>query len=505
MKREKIAIIILMCLSIIIPFLVYSIIFPNIYFGTKIANIDSTNDFSLELEEKMPKLMKKYQLSGGVAISLISNYEIAWIGKYGLANEELEIPVTNDTYFQIASMSKTFCAWGVMKLYDNGLIDLDDPVDDYLTRWNLPDTGYNNSKVTIRRILSHTAGLSLPSFLGYATADELPTIEEELTANVKVIKEPGSSWMYSGGGFLVLQLLIEEVSGLTYSDYITDEILIPLNLTNTRPDWTTDIRSSTATAYDPFGNVIPTYRFTALSAGGKYSTIIDLSKFVLANMEGPEGQLPGRGILNESTIEIMQTRVADVHPYMGGYGLGFQMKILSNGQKMVYHNGQNTGFIGTMNFIPENGEGLVVLTNCDSAKSLVVEIESKWQQMNQGTTKKTLLFTKYLINIPVIIVLVSAFISINIWMVVSIYKNNRKLTFHKNISRIIGAIILGITLIIVNTMLYAPITYRSGFVFVYWFVPEMHWLLLLFSMSILYYIVITLTFCKKIKTSIVVN
>ena len=499
MNKKKIAIILILSFSIIIPLVAFSATFPNIYVGTRVAKTHTTAAFALELEQKLPNLMKKYRLFGGGAIALISNYELIWVGEFGYANEALETPITNGTFFQIASMSKSFCSWGVMKLYEDGLIDLDAPVDSYLTRWHLPDTGYNNSEVTIRRILSHTAGLSKPSFMGYANTNDLPTVEEALTAEVRVIAKPGSKWMYSGGGFLLLQLLIEEVSGQNYTNYMTNEILAPLNLTNARPDWTTDIQNFSAKAYTPFGKELPMYRFTALSAGGHYSTIIDLAKFVMTNMNGSAGEPPGRGVLNTSTIKLLQSKVADVHPLMGGYGLGFQTKLLANGQKMVYHNGQNTGFIGTMNFIPASGEGLVILTSCDAAKSLVVELESRWQQMIQGTAKNTVLFSKYLITVPAIIVLSMLFIGISIWLVVSVLKSKRQLVFQKSFPRTFTAVLLGVVLIVSMVLLYAPITYRSGFVFVYWFVPNIHWVALLLSLSLVYYLNLCLTLTKKVK------
>ncbi|MFW9923229.1 MAG: serine hydrolase domain-containing protein [Candidatus Thorarchaeota archaeon] len=500
MKKDKILVPLLLGLTILIPFIVYSITFPNILITTKIAATNNTNDFAKELEEKLPALLQKYQIYGGVAISLISDFDIIWVKEYGYANEKLGINITNDTYFQIASMSKTFCAWAVMNLYEDGLLDLDNPVDDYLTRWHLPETGFDNSEVTIRRILSHTAGLSLESFMGYETVDEVLSIEEALE-DVKVIVEPGSTWMYSGGGYLVLQLLIEEVSNQSYTDYLTNEILSPLNLTHSRPDWSSDIVNSLATAYNSFGKELPHYRFTALAAGGHYSTILDLSEFVLANMDGSAGELPGRGVLNESTLEIMQTKVADVHPFMGGYGLGFQLKILQNGQKMVFHNGQNTGFIGTMNFIPETGEGIVILTSCDSAKSLIIELESQWQQMIQGTINNTLLYSKYIILIPAIITLIEVFIGINVWLLFALLKDRRSFSFRKNITRVIISSILGILIIISLILSYAPLQYRSGFAFVYWFVPEIHWTSLLLVVSLCYYIVVSLTVSKKITKS----
>jgi len=97
----------------------------------------------------------------GAAVGLIHNGEVAWTRSYGLADKENDVPVTLDTAFQVASISKPVAAWGVMRLAEQGRTDLDTPVERYLTRWHLPPSDLNHAAVTIRRLLSHTAGLSL--------------------------------------------------------------------------------------------------------------------------------------------------------------------------------------------------------------------------------------------------------------------------------------------------------------------------------------------------------
>ena len=128
-------------------------------------------------------------------------------------------PVDGDTVFQAASISKTLTAWGVMRLVEQGALELDAPVGRYLTRWQLPPSPYNHDGVTIRRLLSHTAGLSLHGYPGIAPEQPLPTLEESLSGghpgaeDVRVVSEPGTTYAYSGGGYTLLQLVVEEVTG----------------------------------------------------------------------------------------------------------------------------------------------------------------------------------------------------------------------------------------------------------------------------------------------------
>ena len=133
-------------------------------------------------------------------------------------------PVDRDTLFQVASMGKWITAWGVMRLVEHGKLDLDTPVSRYLTRWSLPDSEFDNDGVTVRRLLSHTAGLTDGlGYMGFPPGQAVEPLEASLShaadadpgtdGRTRVGVQPGSGFQYSGGGYTLLQLLIEEVSG----------------------------------------------------------------------------------------------------------------------------------------------------------------------------------------------------------------------------------------------------------------------------------------------------
>ena len=171
-------------------------------------------EFAHGMDNRIPQLLHEFAVPG-VAIAIIENGEVVFQKGYGFADMEKELKITTKTGFNIASISKTVAAWGVMKLVQNGKIDLDAPAEQYLTRWHLPESAFNSNEVTIRRLLSHTAGLSLHGYPGWTPIDTLPTIEESLngktngSGRVEIILKPGAKYQYSGGGYTILQLIIE--------------------------------------------------------------------------------------------------------------------------------------------------------------------------------------------------------------------------------------------------------------------------------------------------------
>lgn len=120
----------------------------------------------------------------GASVAVVKDDAVAWTNGYGLANQEQKLPVTAGTVFEAASVSKTVTAWGIMKLAEDGLVDLDAPVKQYLTRWHLPPSEFDHDLVTLRRILSHTAGLSQGGDPGMEPGDEVPTLVEALNGAV---------------------------------------------------------------------------------------------------------------------------------------------------------------------------------------------------------------------------------------------------------------------------------------------------------------------------------
>jgi len=282
-------------------------------------------------------------------------------------------PVDRDTLFQVASMSKWITAWGVMTLVEAGTLDLDAPVSTYLTRWSLPKTEFDNDGVTIRRLLSHTAGLTDGlGYGGFAPGQPVQPLVASLTraadaspgadGAVRVGIEPGSAFEYSGGGYTLLQLIIEEVSGQSFNDYMRSAVFLPLDMARSTYSLEGGSPTNVAEFYDVDGTPAIHYRFTSLAATSLYTSAADVTRFIQAHAIGPKGEPAGRGVLAPRTLDEMRRPHAS---QLGAdiWGLG-TMLYAGNGAGgfVIGHDGNNDPAINTAARLdPATGNGVVVL------------------------------------------------------------------------------------------------------------------------------------------------
>ncbi len=198
-----------------------------------------------------------------------------------------------------------------------------------------------------------------------------------------VIYPPGSKFNYSGGGYSIIQLLIEEITGESFPKYMKKTIFEPLGMRNSGFERTEDIRIRTPKAHSILGTLLPNYHYSELAAAGCYSTASDLAKFSIASMKGSNNEEPGRGILSPETIELMFTKVMSIQnneEISLGVGLGYFLNFPKElpGIKVVQHDGGNTGWSLEMSFIPTIGAGLIVLTNSESGYKIIEALTAKW-------------------------------------------------------------------------------------------------------------------------------
>jgi CubicO group peptidase (beta-lactamase class C family) len=356
----------------------------------------------------------------GAAIAMVRDGRTVWVSGYGQADPARGAPVKPDTVFQVGSISKPVTAWGVLRLVDKGLLDLDAPVESYLTRWHLPASPYDADGVTIRRLLTHSAGLNLHGYKDTLPTDRLPSLEESLDGKgkaeaVTIAMKPGSRYRYSGGGYTIIQLIIEEVTGEPFAAYMRREVLDPLGMTSSSFGPRADLRPATAVGHNADGQPQPHYLYAELAAAGLYTTAGDLARFAAAAMTGPQGQAPGRGVLSADIVAEMLTPVAlpieslaaDVTraPRHVTVGLGYAIENEAFTTAMVWHDGDNTGWGAVFATLPERGEAIVILANASPAatfRDLVLDAWSNWlgirpaetsstPQPNQSTTNTTVL------------------------------------------------------------------------------------------------------------------
>ena len=341
--------------------------------------------FVIELDKKIPQLLNDF-IVPGTAIAIIENGEIILQKGYGYSNVDKKSKVTSTTGFNIGSISKTVAAWGVMKLVQDGKIDLDSPAEKYLTRWHLPNSDFDSDKVTIRRLLSHTAGLSLHGYPGWSPTDDLPTIEESLNGTnngpgrVEMIMEPGTKWKYSGGGFSILQLIIEEVTGRKFEDYMQSEILSPLRMNQSSYIIDDAIMKTSSLEHNNFGEEIDFELFTAQAAAGLHTTIEDFTKFALASLYANRNN--NLQILTASTLENMMEPAA---VSQGTYGLGYQVDSIQ-GTSMVLrgHGGANSGWHAFLMVEPSTNDGFVMITNGGAGHNIYRQVFCDWVYWKTG-------------------------------------------------------------------------------------------------------------------------
>ncbi|WP_088312393.1 serine hydrolase domain-containing protein [Bacillus cereus] len=291
-NRQKASII---CKSILC--LIMCILITNEAWFTNVVRAESgiltdrsIEDFKKKLDEQVPKWQENYEVPG-VAIGIVHEGRIAYTLNYGYVDKKAKKAVSDDTLFQAGSISKNLTAWGILHLVDEGRLLLDDPVGKYLTKWKLPNSEFNNNEVTIRRLLSHTAGLSAhKGYLGVAPGKHLDSIQQSLSGKgwlneaVEVTNKPGSETIYSGGGYTILQLVIEEVTGIPFDRYMEEQIMKPLGMKSSsflqRPE-----NHNLSKAYGYFGEELPSYQFTEQAAAGLKTNVIDMMTLILASMD----------------------------------------------------------------------------------------------------------------------------------------------------------------------------------------------------------------------------
>jgi CubicO group peptidase (beta-lactamase class C family) len=319
----------------------------------------------------------------GLAVALVCHGRVAWAAGYGVTDQATGEPVTSATRFQAASVSKPVTAWGVLRLVEQGRIGLDEPVIGHLRRWRPPQSPFQADGITVRRLLSHTAGLSVHGYAGQALDRPLPPIEASLSGEaggsfpVELLEAPGRRWLYSGGGYSVLQLLVEELSGRPFAEFMRAEVLERLGMSASGFLW----RRTPATAcpHDADGGRIPDFAFAEQAAAGLVTTAPDLARFVAAALPGPDGEPPGRGVVRPAGLRLALTAVPGTE---GRWGLGYGLGRLPSGDRLAYHEGANRGWRAGLALLPDRGAGIVVLANSDAGSAPINAVVQHWVKLS---------------------------------------------------------------------------------------------------------------------------
>jgi CubicO group peptidase (beta-lactamase class C family) len=321
----------------------------------------------------------KYYHVPGVSVAVIDNGKIDWAKGYGIKETGGNDPVTPETLFQAASISKPVTALGTLQLVEKGILNLDSPVNDKLVSWKVPENEFSEKeKVTLRRLLTHSAGLTVSGFPGYTTSEQIPTpvqvLDGEKPANtspVRVDMIPGSEWRYSGGGFVVTQLLVADVSGKPFQETMQATVLAPLEMNHStfEQPLPRDKTEQAASAHLANGEVVKGmwHVYPELAAAGLWSTPSDLCRFAIELQKSVAGG-SNKVISQEMAVKMLA-------PGIGNWGLGVGLGESTAEEKRSFsHGGGNKGFICMLFAFVNKGQGAVVMTNSENGNELVMEI-----------------------------------------------------------------------------------------------------------------------------------
>jgi CubicO group peptidase (beta-lactamase class C family) len=313
----------------------------------------------------------------GVSVAVIDNYAIHWAKAYGLLAKDTKRPVTTETLFQAGSISKPVAATAALHLVETGKLSLDEDVNRKLKSWHVPENEFTREqKVTLRRILSHSAGLTVHGFPGYAVDEPIPTLIEILdgkkpanTDAIRVDQVPGTTERYSGGGYTIMQLLLTDVTSEPFPQFLKSAVLSKIGMQHSTyqqplpPDWARDA----ASGYRPDGEPVKGkwHVYPEMAAAGLWTTASDLARFVIEIQKSREGR--SNLVLTRDMTNQMLTRQID------GAGLGLMLGGTDQAPRFS-HGGADEGFQAFMIGTLDSGKGAVVMANSDNGISLAQEI-----------------------------------------------------------------------------------------------------------------------------------
>jgi CubicO group peptidase (beta-lactamase class C family) len=332
----------------------------------------STIDES-EMTARVNEMLNRWP-TVGLAVGVVRDGHLAFFHGHGLADIASHIPITEDTVFRIASLTKTFTAIAVMQLWEQGLIELDAPANDYLRAYQLIPAKATFRPATVRHLLTHTAGIREvlhPSGLlrmrdlgeTVPFGRHVPSLAEYYRGGLHIDAEPGSRFMYTNHGFATLGQLVEDVSGQPLDGYMRERIFEPLGMSSTDLVRSERVQSHLATAYDlrsDGARRIPDYALVTGGGGGIYSSTRDMARYMAALLGGGANEY-GR-VLKPETMAAMYAPHYQPDARMAGNGLSF-FRLNLGGHLALEHDGILPGCDSQIFLAPDDGVGVIAFAN----------------------------------------------------------------------------------------------------------------------------------------------
>jgi CubicO group peptidase (beta-lactamase class C family) len=333
------------------------------------------------LQLTLQKLMDLYKVPG-LSLAVIDDFKIAWSKGYGVTEAGGTTPVTPRTLFQSGSVSKPVAAAGALYLVGQGELSLDEDINQKLSSWKVPDNEFTRKeKVTLRRILSHCAGFTVHFFPGYAVNEPVPSLVQILdgetpanTAPIRVDFVPGSKWRYSGGGTIVCQQLIIDITGRPFPEFMQDVVFDRMGMTDSTFEQPLPaaraVQAASGTFWD--GNMVPGkwHVYPEMAAGGLWSTPTDLARYAIEialSNQGRSNRVLSQAIAQEMVRPQME-RVGEIalgnEEYVDRMGLGFFLGDETR-PDLFGHIGDDAGFQAMLFMFGDTGQGVAFMANSD--------------------------------------------------------------------------------------------------------------------------------------------
>jgi CubicO group peptidase (beta-lactamase class C family) len=318
----------------------------------------------------------KFYHTPGLSVAVIDSGRIVWARGFGVKEAGGIDSVTPTTIFQAGSISKPTFALGVMRLVQDGRLNLDENVNDKLKSWKVPDNRFTpTEKVTLRRILSHNAGLTVHGFPGYEAGAPIPTVVQVLngeksanTPPVRVDTFPGAISRYSGGGTTIAMLLVEDVTGKPFPEFMKETVLDPAGMTHSTYEQPLPVtrRPDAASGHESDGRIVKGkyHTYPEMAPAGLWTTPSDLATLAIELQRTYAGQWDK--IVSQGTFKEMLT------VQKAPFGIGYVVR--GTGQDLDFeHDGQDEGFVATFIAYAERGQGVMMMSNGNNG-SLLAEI-----------------------------------------------------------------------------------------------------------------------------------
>jgi CubicO group peptidase (beta-lactamase class C family) len=350
--------------------------------ASRIAHIEASLTPTLQVRGRpvTPRTLEQEMAAHhlpSISVAVVDHGKIVWAKAYGLADMAAKRPATVRTLYQAGSISKPVAASGATKLIQEGRLALDVPANHQLTSWQIPDNALTKDRpVTLRHLLTHTGGLTVHGFPGYAAGKPVPSVVQVLegkppanTAAVVVERQPGTVWNYSGGGITIAQLMMTDVTHQPFPELMRQGVFAPVGMADSTYEQPPPPSRAAAAATGYLRNGAPVegrfHTYPEMAAAGLWTTPTDLAKWAIALERAYNGA--SSRLMSKASAQSM------LAPGLGNWGLGIELG--GSGRDFHFtHGGDDWGFKANFMAWPDGGRAIVVMANGDDGMVVAVEL-----------------------------------------------------------------------------------------------------------------------------------